>query len=90
MPNDDYFDAPVAARYDADHGGADPSAAVQVLAELAGNAPALEFAIGTGRVALPLHAKGVEAHGIELSDAMVAQTRARSHHCFTASWPTRI
>jgi len=77
MPNDDYFDAPVAARYDADHGGADPSAAVQVLAELAGNAPALEFAIGTGRVALPLHAKGVEVHGIELSDAMVAQMRAK-------------
>lgn len=65
--DDGYFDASVAVRYDADHNAADPAEAVRVLAKLAGAAPALEFAIGTGRVALPLHAKGVEMHGIELS-----------------------
>ena len=77
MTHDGYFDAFVAARYDADHGGIDPSAAVQVLAELAGASPALEFAIGTARVALPLSATGVEVQGIELSQAMVAQMRAK-------------
>ena len=37
----------------------------------------LEFAIGTGRIAVPLAARGVEVHGIELSRAMVAQLRAK-------------
>lgn len=40
------------------------------LAELAGSGPALEFAIGTGRIAIPLTGKGVAVHGIEYSDAM--------------------
>ncbi|MEO1536248.1 MAG: class I SAM-dependent methyltransferase [Pseudomonadota bacterium] len=78
MNDDGYFDASVAARYDTDHGGADPSLAVDMLAELAGGIPALEFAIGTGRVALPLFARDVEVHGIELSEAMVAEMRAKS------------
>jgi SAM-dependent methyltransferase len=77
MTEDGYFDATIAARYDADHNGADPSAAVEVLSDLAGDAPALEFAIGTGRVALSLAACGVEVHGIELSQAMVARMRAK-------------
>jgi SAM-dependent methyltransferase len=51
--------------------------AVDLLAELAGSGRALEFAIGTGRIALPLAARGVEVHGIELSNAMVAQLRAK-------------
>lgn len=38
---------------------------------------ALEFASGTGRVALPLAARGVEVHGIELSPPMVEQMRAK-------------
>jgi SAM-dependent methyltransferase len=46
---------------------------VDVLAELAGGGPTLEFAIGTGRVALPLSARGVAVHGIELSPHMVDQ-----------------
>ena len=46
---------------------------VDVLADLAGDGRALEFASGTGRVALPLSAKGVEVHGIELSRPMHAQ-----------------
>ncbi len=46
---------------------------VDVLAGLAGDGRALEFAIGTGRVALPLAARGVEVHGIELSQPMIDQ-----------------
>lgn len=77
MTSDGHFDARVAATYDADHDGADPSQAVEVLAGLSEGAPVLEFAIGTGRVALPLTARGVEVHGIELSTAMVAAMRAK-------------
>ena len=50
---------------------------VDVLAALAGDGPALEFAIGTGRVALPLSARGVRVSGIELSPHMAAQLRAK-------------
>lgn len=48
-------------------------AAVDFLAELAGTGRALEFGIGTGRVALPLNRRGVPVQGIELSPAMVAE-----------------
>jgi hypothetical protein len=51
--------------------------AVEVLAELAGDGRALEFAIGTGRIALPLAARGVDVHGLELSEAMVEQLRQK-------------
>lgn len=54
----------------------DPMA--DVLAELAGGAAALEFAVGTGRVALPLRARGVPVHGIELSPHMVARLRTKA------------
>ena len=63
-----YFDEDVAARYDAD--AADMFAsdvvepAVDFLAELAGPGPALELGIGTGRIAVPLHQRGVDVHGI--------------------------
>ena len=50
---------------------------VDVLHELAGSGPALELAIGTGRVALPLHERGVEVHGIDFSEAMVAELRRK-------------
>ena len=50
---------------------------VDVLAELAGGGAALELAVGTGRIALPLVARGVPVHGIELSPAMVEQLRAK-------------
>jgi SAM-dependent methyltransferase len=46
---------------------------VAFLAELAGTGSALEFAVGTGRVALPLSAAGVDVHGIELSGPMVEE-----------------
>jgi SAM-dependent methyltransferase len=50
---------------------------VSFLARLADSGPVLELAIGTGRIALPLAARGLEVHGIELSDAMVARLRAK-------------
>lgn len=46
---------------------------VELLAELAGSGPALEFGIGTGRVALPLSRCGLSVHGVELSAAMATQ-----------------
>jgi hypothetical protein len=49
----------------------DPDAAVAFLAERAGAGPALEFAIGTGWIALPLAERGIRVAGIELSQAMV-------------------
>jgi len=49
--------------------------AVSLLAELAGGGRALELAIGTGRIALPLSRRGVPVHGIELSRAMAARLR---------------
>ena len=69
----------IAARYDdvSAARGSDPEAAADRLAALAGDGPALELAIGTGRVALPLTARGVEVHGIDASEAMVAELRAR-------------
>jgi len=48
---------------------------VDFLAELAGAGPALEFGIGTGRVAVPLSSRGVVVQGIELSPAMVDELR---------------
>jgi SAM-dependent methyltransferase len=51
--------------------------AVHLLADLAGSGAALEFGIGTGRIALPLSRLGVPVHGVELSPAMVARLRAQ-------------
>lgn len=44
-----------------------PEQVVPVLAGLAGPGPALELAIGTGRIALPLASRGVEVHGVDPS-----------------------
>jgi SAM-dependent methyltransferase len=74
---ENHFDEPVAATYDDDEGGMfAPEAinpAVDFLAELAGDGAALEFAVGTGRIAVPLSRRGVQVHGIELSAAMAAR-----------------
>lgn len=51
---------------------------VDRLAALAGDGPALEFAIGTGRVAIPLRDRGVPVAGIELSAAMIDQLRTKA------------
>src|SRR6478672_7417136 len=78
----DHFGEPVAEHYDEtsdamfDPAVVDPAA--DVLAELASGGRALELGIGTGRIALPLAARGVEVHGIELSRAMVARLRAKT------------
>ena len=55
----------------------DEAAAARFLQELAGDGPALELGIGTGRVALPLMEAGVEVHGIDTSEAMVERLRAK-------------
>ena len=77
---DGYFDERVAASYDTDEQMFDPAVVdpvVDLLVELAGSGRALELGIGTGRIAVPLAARGVPVHGIELSKAMVAQLRAK-------------
>jgi len=80
MP-EDYFGEDVAARYDEllpdmfDPAVVGP--AVDLIAELAADGAALELGIGTGRIALPLAERGVAVHGIDLSEAMVAQLRAK-------------
>src|ERR671935_1196521 len=80
MP-EDHFGEHVAERYDeryADLAGpavVDPI--VDFLADLARGGAALEFGVGTGRIALPLSQRGVRVHGIELSEAMVARLRAK-------------
>ena len=51
---------------------------VDRLAELAGDGRALEFAIGTGRVAIPLAERGVPVTGVELSRPMVGQLRTKA------------
>jgi SAM-dependent methyltransferase len=51
--------------------------AVEFLASLVATGAALEFGIGTGRVALPLSQRGIRVRGIELSPAMVEQLRTR-------------
>ena len=80
MPTD-YFGDEVAAEYDDDLTEMfTPAAvvpAVDLLAELAGDGAALELGIGTGRIALPLVARGVPVHGIDLSSAMVDQMRRK-------------
>ena len=74
-----YFDEPVATRYDAELGELGESATIDVavdfLVEHASGGTALELGIGTGRIALPLHERGTEVAGIDLSEAMVAQLR---------------
>ena len=62
--------------YDQDQ-RADTLATVAFLERLANGGPALELAIGTGRVALPLAARGIRVDGIDLSPAMVAKLRAK-------------
>ena len=77
--NDDVWDAHAAATYDTPGTGMFApdilGPTVDRLAELAGAGRALEFAIGTGRVAVPLARRGVPVAGIELSRPMIAQLR---------------
>ncbi len=50
---------------------------VAFLEQLARGGPALELAIGTGRIALPLAARGIRVDGIDFSSAMIAKLRAK-------------
>jgi SAM-dependent methyltransferase len=76
---ENFFTGPVAREYRTlwphlyEPGVVDP--AVDFLAGLAGGRSALELGVGTGRLALPLSARGVNVHGIELSPDMVEQLR---------------
>ena len=54
-----------------------PRSAANTLARLTGRGRALELGVGTGRVALPLAALGVEVHGMDASEAMVAELRRK-------------
>src|SRR5687768_8853275 len=80
MP-EDHFGERVAARFDERYADqADPEVVepmVAFLADLAADGGALELGVGTGRIALPLSARGVRVHGVDLSEAMVARLRAK-------------
>jgi SAM-dependent methyltransferase len=81
MRQDEIWDAETAQRYDTPGVGMFApevlGPTVERLAELAGGGPALEFAIGTGRVAVPLSRRGVPVSGIELSPPMLEQLRTK-------------
>ncbi len=76
-----WFDEQVAARYDETSAHMYESAvldpAVDFLAALAGDGGALEFGIGTGRIALPLAERGVRVHGIDNSEPMIERLRRK-------------
>jgi SAM-dependent methyltransferase len=78
---DDHFAGEVAARYDDTLGAMGSpevlAPTIDLLAGLAGSGAALEMAVGTGRIGLPLAARGVPVSGIELSPDMAAQLRAK-------------
>jgi len=70
------FGKDVADSYDDEPRG-DEAETVDFLATLAAGGPALELAVGTGRIALPLAARGIRVDGIDLSPDMVARLRAK-------------
>jgi SAM-dependent methyltransferase len=63
--------------YDEAFSSMDPTEAVDALEQLSRSGPVLELGIGTGRIALPLAARGVEVHGIDASEEIVAKLRAK-------------
>lgn len=81
MTSSDLWNAETAAGYDESSAFMfEPDVlgpAVEVLADLAGEGPVLELAIGTGRVAIPLRERGLEVHGIELSQSIVDRLREK-------------
>lgn len=78
---DRHLDPAAAAAYEDSHsemfGRRVVDAAVGVLAELAGSGTAVEFAVGTGRLALPLLEAGIDVRGIDMSEPMVAALRKK-------------
>ncbi|MBL4812875.1 MAG: class I SAM-dependent methyltransferase [Rhodobacteraceae bacterium] len=75
--NAETFGALNAQGYDAQHDPGTTGAAVAVLAQLAGSGRVLEFAIGSGRIALPLAQLGIDIAGIEASAPMIDLLRAK-------------
>lgn len=86
MPADSYLSTPdahlnpvVAAAYDDVHDGhfdpATVATSVALLADLADNGPVVEFAVGTGRLALPLAETGLGVRGMDISEPMLEQLR---------------
>ena len=73
----DWFAGDVAARYDKSTAGMPVEPVVDFLLPLAGGG-ALELAIGTGRIAMPLAARGVRVAGVDYSPDMVAQLRQKT------------
>ena len=73
----DWFAGDVAARYDTSTAGMPVEPVLDFLAPLAGGG-ALELAIGTGRIAVPLAERGVRVAGIDLSPDMVAELRKKT------------
>jgi len=73
---EDTYGARIAGVYDDWYAEVD-EAAVSTLRELAHGGRALELGIGTGRIALPLQQRGVEVHGIDASEAMIARLQAK-------------
>ena len=73
----DWFAGEVAARYDADTAHMEVEPVVTFLLPLAGGG-ALELAVGTGRIALPLAERGVRVAGIDLSPDMVSELRKKT------------
>lgn len=82
MRQDEIWDAEAARRYDTPGTGMfapevlEPT--VRRLTELADGGTVVEFAIGTGRVAIPLAERGIPVSGIELSHAMIARLREKA------------
>ncbi|CAL9279742.1 class I SAM-dependent DNA methyltransferase [Streptomyces sp. SudanB66_2053] len=81
MTSSELWDRETAERYDAEEAETTPPAVLEAtvgfLAELAGDGQALEFAVGTGRVGVPLRERGVPVTGIELSEHMAAVLRRK-------------
>ena len=84
MVSSDLWDEETAASYDRDAAEmfsaevVDPT--VEFLARLAGSGRVLEFAIGTGRIGIPLMQRGIAVTGVELSAPMASQLRAKVSH----------
>lgn len=74
--SDETYGEMVAGVYDEWYADYDPHA-IDALADLAQGGRALELGIGTGRIALPLSAKGVEVHGVDAAASMISRLKEK-------------
>jgi len=81
MSSSDVWDEETAASYDADTMSVSRpdvvNPVVDVLERFAATGRALEFGIGTGRIAIPLHQRGSDVAGVDLSPAMIRHLRSK-------------